>query len=171
MIRILVVAVTLLAGALGLAACDDDGDDELSTEEYFRRLQELEDRFEDRSDEIDEAIGDVFDAELTDETREDIEQYLADASDAIDDYREDLDDLDPPEEAEDAHERAVEGAEELRETFEDWRDRLEDADSVEELFEDADIDALERLSDACSDLEELAQDNGIDVELNCEELE
>ncbi len=165
-------ALFLIAAALLalIAACGGGGGEELTLEEYFRRIQALSDEVDERFEPLVEALNREFDSEA-----EQIEAnrvfFNADIPILID-FGDGLDDLDPPVEVEDPHEEAVAGIAELVEFLQDFTDRLADVDStseLEELLDDPELEAASgRFDQACFDLQDIADVNDIDMDLDCE---
>ena len=156
------VMVAGIAAAAGWA-CDDEGN-ALTLEEYFQRIEEADSEANERSDE-------VFETEP--ETVEEAQDQLQDLPDIIRDFIEDLENIEPPEEAQDAHERVVEGGREAADQFEDIIDEASDAESIEDFFAALSSDEFanvgQAFDDACQELQALADENEIDVTLNCGE--
>jgi hypothetical protein len=155
------------AGILGIAAfgglaCSDSGG-ELSLEEYFKELEALDQRFEEEGTEAEES----FESDDLDTIKEGFEASVG----VVEDFVNDLDDLDPPSEAEAAHESAVEAGNDLLAEFEVANDALQDAASEADLLGiftgEAFGDASERFTAACVELQGIADENDIDVALNC----
>ena len=165
----LIVVLLVAFGAIA-AACGGGGEP-LTLREYFQRLAKV---FTD-ADERFEA--------LTDQCVEDVEPEGAeieatrcffDASVRV--FRDALDetnDLDPPAEAEAAHEELVNAGADLAQFIGEFGEQLADTESaseLEELFgEESFADAGERFEEACFDLEEIARENDIEVDLDCED--
>jgi hypothetical protein len=166
--KALAIAGLLLAGAAGVSACSDDdgGGNELTLEEYFEKLEAASDTFTEETDAIAEDLSDTEDL---DEIRDGFGKLPA----LVDDFVGEMEDLNPPEEAQDAHDAAVEAGGEFRDAVDGVLEELEDVDAVEELSEVLDGDEVtsadEAFSAACRDLQDLADDNDIDVNLDCEE--
>jgi hypothetical protein len=158
----------LLLGPLFVAlflvvACGDDGGGSVSLDVYFQRLEELDQTFSDNTDELDNQIEQ---SEDVDEVRGWMEETVTEFETFLDGLR----DLDAPEEAADAHERAVSGLEEFIPKLSEGVDSVSDVDSLVELFapfNDLDQTGLERAREACLDLEQIALDNDIEVDLDC----
>lgn len=155
------VAVVSMA-VIGGWACSDGGG-ELSLDKYFEELQALDQRFEEQGAEADAA----FESEDLDE----IKDAFSDATKAADDFVSDIGDLDPPAEAQEAHDEAVAAGRDLVSELDDVSDLVQGAESPDDLFaalaDDAFGEASDRFTAACFELQGIADENNIDVTLNC----
>ena len=175
----LIGAVLLTVGAIA-AACGGDGDGgggdggggELTLEEYFQRVEELDDELQADEAALDEQMEQDL-ASVTDEqdaldlVRDGFEAQLANVEDFVDD----LDSLDPPAEVEDAHNEAVAAQRDFLVLFRDILDQLGDSDSfdaVDALFgTDEFAAAEERATQSCLAVEQIGVSNGFDVDFDC----
>lgn len=166
------IAALLLAFVVIAAACgsgDDDGDS-LTNGQYFERLETLAGRFDDRGTELEEGFditSDTSDDELIELSRD----FLGGGLAVLQDFIDDLDDLNPPAEVADAHNTAVDAGKAVIAALEDVVDRVDDVRSaadLEALFEDVVADS-ESFSEGCFALQEIADDIGISVDLQCGE--
>jgi hypothetical protein len=161
-------AMAVGIGVLALAglACTDSEGNQLTLEEYFDELQKLDD---DTSERTDALFEDVEDPEDIDQFKEAYQELPG----IIDDFVSGLEDLNPPDEAQDTHDEAVEAARGFQDEFDNFLDEIQDAESFEDLQDigesDAFTEADERFTQACLDLEEVAADNDIDADLDCED--
>jgi vacuolar-type H+-ATPase subunit I/STV1 len=166
MIRTLLAAIALVGfGALGVG-CNDDGD-EMTLEEYFQRIDELDQRLQDRSQELEDEL----DALGEDASLEDAADSFEEQVNALQEFIDDMEDLDPPGEAREAHDEAAEALNAAVEQFDGLIEDFRSADSLEDAFaltENADFSAIERANEACRELERIAADNNIDVDLDCD---
>jgi hypothetical protein len=159
-----IAAVVLLLGAFTVA-CDDDGDGVVSLDEYFQQLDELDDEFEAASTELDNKIE-------ASEDLDEIRGYMGDQVGAFDDFIGGLEELDPPAETEEPHNDAIEGLKDFRDELSTAVDEAGDAETVDALFasfDDLDFTGLEQAQTACNELAQIAADNSITVDLNCDE--
>jgi hypothetical protein len=166
--RLSIIAICSGALLLGFsaAACNSDGE-ALSLEEYFERVDELDQERTDASDELDEGA-----AEIGDDDVDAIIDYFRSYVDVFEDFTDGMDDLDAPDEAADAHDEAVSNLRDGIDSLRDTLGEMEDVDSADDLFaiiEDADSSGLDAANAACVELIEIASDNGIEVDLNCED--
>jgi len=157
--------------AVGAGACTDGGGGALTLEEFFQRVEELDADFEAGNAEIEAELGELSDEEALDQGPD----LLGRLAELVGEFVDELAALDPPEEATDLLEEAVSAGRNVADTFDGLVAELEGAQSLDDLFsffEDPDFMAARgRFSQVCSDLEQLAADNGITIELNCEDEE
>ncbi|MDZ4278248.1 MAG: hypothetical protein U1B78_03820 [Dehalococcoidia bacterium] len=183
----LVLAVGALAAACGGGDGGGDGDgEELTLEEYFDELEALFADGDERAEELDDQIaGDLDDAEDDEQEADAYRQFIDDVVGFNEDLLEDLDRLGPPEEVADEHEAFVENVEGFGELFRDIAEDAEDADSgrdVEELLDEHDLVADTLFDDGgfqavvqgdltfvCGELQDIADEEEIDVDLGCDE--
>jgi tetratricopeptide (TPR) repeat protein len=168
--RGITLGCALLLAGIAAGACNDDGSEPASAEDYFDKLDEVDRRFEEASDALDRRSEELEDDDV-DGARDLFEDLIA----LIEEFVDDLQDLDPPEAASEAHEEAIENFRQAREDFSEALDEAGDADSVEEfvgaIFGSADSRAAEAATEACLSLERIAAENDITLDLSCEEEE
>jgi hypothetical protein len=164
------VGVLLALGALA-AACGDDGE-ELTLEEYFQRLDAIYDQAVARSEAQAEAVAGAPGQE--DLSAEEVLAYYRAVyggdRDIASDFLVALRDLDPPTEAADAHNQAVDAMEATLEDYEDFLEGTSDSPSPEEaapLLDELHA-AMGRNRDTCLTLQTIANENDVDVDLECE---
>ena len=168
----LIAALFLAFGAIA-AACGG-GDGALTLEEFLQRVEELDDEQTTREGEIEAQLGDLEtleEAEALARIRDLFPQFVA----LLVDFVDGLAALEPPEEAADLHEEAVSAGREVVRLFSDLVGEVENAESIEDFFaafenEEFQV-AVERFDQACLDAEQLAADNGIEIDLDCDEDE
>jgi hypothetical protein len=160
----LMVAMALVGGA----ACGGGGKSKpLTLEEYFQRVDTGENALTADSN----ALNDRFQA-LSDE------EFLAQASDLLGEqltvlrtFVKALDDIEPPAEAKDVHEKAVGSGHDLVDAYAAALPAVKDATTADEVFTKMNTDDFTTASDAftqgCVDLQKLADDNHITVDLSC----
>ena len=113
-------------------------------------------------------------------TEEDLIEPFRDFFDGLgalaEDFIADLESIDPPSEVEDAHNEIVAAQAEGLELLEDLNERAQLVESISDMEElSAEFagpvftDVSDRSEEACFALEAVADDNGIDVDLECEE--
>jgi hypothetical protein len=160
LVAALVVAVGTIAGA-----CGGDGDgEELTLEEYFQKVQAVVDEHMEQNKAIVEDLRDVSelagDIETFEEAEEKATEALAAMQSADIHAIDEMDDINPPAEIEDAHNEFVDAKKAVY-------TKLYEEQGAFELSGESEL--LERLSAACLRLEEIAADNGISVDLGCED--
>lgn len=160
-----IVGVGVLAVmSVGVSACSSGGG-KLSLEEYFEKLEEIDNKSTEETDALGERLGNTEDVE-------EIKDAFAEFPAIIDEFLDDLEGLEPPDEAADAHDEAVEAGRAFQDEFDKLLDDLQDAESLDDLFgiteNDAFNEADQAFTDACNELQSIADDNGIDVSLDCE---
>jgi len=166
---ILILSSALTIGIVA-AACDDDGGGggTVTLEEFFVALQALDDDLEEKSAELDaegEALGE-------DATVDEAVAILRQQVELIEEFVNDLDALEAPPEAADLLEEAVSAGGEVVRLFGELLDEAEGTETLDEFFsafDDAETDAaFQRFEQVCLDLEQLAADNDITVDFNCD---
>ena len=166
-----IIATVLIALGGLAAACGGAGDGALRLEEYFQRLDELEGELEERSGDISAQAEGLSEEEMTDQAPD----LLGDQSTALHAFLDNLAELEPPEEAANLHEEVVQAMEGFVELFDEALDVLKEADSLDDPFAPFETGELEaagtRIDRVCVEVEQLAAENGIDIDLNCEEDE
>ncbi len=167
--------LVILVVALGSAAVACGGGGQLSLEEYLQRLEAARDDASQRSEELAEESDEERDAASTDEEWLDATLGLWDGfAPILDDFIDDLRGLNPPAEAEGPHNDLGNAELDVLELIKQLIDQLEDtesrseAEAIEEQFQE-DVDEIsERVDGALCALQDLADENGIDVDLECE---
>ncbi|MDZ4278246.1 MAG: hypothetical protein U1B78_03810 [Dehalococcoidia bacterium] len=167
----MVLAAPLLAFGGLVVACGGGGGG-LTLEEYFEELEQISKDVDDRSTDVeDEFSEDIDNAEDDAEEVELTQAFLDDILSLGEELRDDLEGLDPPDEVADEHDAYVEAVNGALDALQGIADEAEDADSrddIEALFdEDEFTEAGENVDDTCLDLQEIADDEDIDVDLNC----
>ncbi len=156
---------TLILLMLGTFApgCDGEDEDGLTLEEYFQQFEALGDKADEQLDGLHDPSNQHFDSE--DDGRAEYHDFVVAGANIQRDFVEALDDISPPPEAEAAHRELVNA---LPETIDLLVDRIMNADSLSDLGESADpafVVANERSDQACFELQDIANANGIDVHL------
>lgn len=174
---ITLLGVVLLAFGAVMGACDGDGDAELTLEEYFQRIEELNDDYDARAEAAGDFWEDLTGAESEEERIEVIRYWLDVQVDLIEGFFDGmvaLTALNPPDEVEDEHAEKVDATRAAFDLFRDRIDELEELEGAEflagvsELFEGEDLaEAEERGDEACFALQAIADENEIDIDLDC----
>jgi hypothetical protein len=170
-IRIAAVTAVLALATAGAWACGGDDDkDSLTLEQYFQRVDTIDNDSTADIDALFEAISDPTDIQGFRDAFKGLAPILQDVSD-------DFGDLDPPVEVEKQHDA-------MAKALDEWADEASniagdvddiDADSPDAFF--AAIDergfgpAREKFNAACKDVQQVATDNNIDVHIDCDDEE
>ena len=155
--RIILAFFALLAVALALAACG--GDDALSHEEYFRKM-----------DEIDKATDSRFEAEVFGAEDANAKTGGQAFVNIASDVREQVDKLKPPDGAKDAHEELVAALGEFVTKSGGAIDELSEDDPVEAFFQNEAFDST-RVDEAFCAIQDLADEKNIDADVGCDQDE
>ncbi len=172
--------VSLFVGALLLAlsavagACGGDGG--LTLEEYFQRIDAIGADAEDEVDRLTEEYVEAAEEVRTEEGLiEPFRDFFNQLATLSGDFVSELEGIDPPSEVEDAHNETVAVQTEGLELFEELNERaqrVETASDMEEVGAELEGPVFAYLADrseeACFALEAIADENGIDVDLDCE---
>jgi hypothetical protein len=171
---VVVLLVTCLAVACGgedqegevaegtPAGADEATPEELSLEEYFRQMEAIGEDVQTGVAALEEeGLGQEIEA-----TQDYIYGFEAIVQQAVND----VNDLDPPAEAQADHDKFAAALSGLQAVLEDLSNRVTDVESPSNLSgllaEIAPVG--ERFEDACLELEAIADENGIEVDLHCE---
>lgn len=163
-------AFSLLLAAVAVACGGGGG--ALTLEEYFQRLDAAENELSAAGEQVAEPEfndDDVFDEAEKQALRENLDAFFA----ILEDFRNALADLEPPDEVAEQHTNTIARLDDFAEALRDSGDRIQELESLDEL-EDAfaDVDAAdESVTQACFDLQAVADANNIAVDLECEEGE
>ena len=164
------IALLLLAFGASVAAC---GEDSLTLEEYFQQLEALSDVSGERFVEI----RDAYDAELAAAAPEEdvlaaYETLLANTQSIFTTFAEGLSDLNPPAVVEELHNEYADRSAELTSSTEQVLSKFGNLDSVAEveglLKESGANQAGDRFYETCTALQDIAAENEIDVDLDCD---
>ena len=154
--------------ALATVACGGGGGP-LTLEAYLQRVDELDDARQQQVIALEEPLQDLSEAEAVVQLRQIIPQEIA----LFEDFADGLEDLDAPAEAEALHVEALDALQTFTETFGDLDDELAGIESFADLdalfSQQGAVDADERLTQVCLDIEQLAADNEITIDLSCQE--
>ena len=168
--RFLAVVVAIVAGSLLMAACGN-GEEGLDADEYFRQLDDIEEGIKAGIGGLEEESEGVIgeDAQAT-------QDYVDGYQDIVGQAINDMKNLDPPGEARDAHDEFVAALSNMLPLWETLSEQLADVETTSEMQEllvgtgtEAQwLEASQRFADACSELQGIADEKGIDVSLDCE---
>lgn len=161
--------ILLLALAAAGGACA--GSDQMSLEEYFARVQALDDASAERSEPLEAEFEELFAAGVSLEERAKGSQlFFTEALDQIEGYQSDLRALDPPQEVAALHAEIIGGLAGVIEEIEAAIKLLDEVRSEEELAAVffGYVSAFIPLEAPCLALEDLASDRGIETDMDCE---
>ena len=163
-VRVGAAAALLGTAVVGGWACTDDEGNELTLEDYFQQLEELDDEFSEQ--------GDAAFANVPENPEPaDVQAALEEFTGILGDFVADIEALEPPEEAQEAHDAAVEAGNATADAYDALAEEAGNVESVDELFT-GDVgqeaqEAIDQFTTACLDLQQIADDNSIEVGLNC----
>jgi len=169
---LLAAATTALAAIIAIACTGDSNTNTLTLEHYFAELQRITDDAEERFDEIE--FPDVAADASFEESRDALADFFDASTDVSEDAIDDIRNLNPPDEAADEHDAFVDALEKLPSATGDYADRIREAEDEDEYNDIVgDEDPLETISseidEACVALQQIADDNSIEVDLECDE--
>ena len=160
-----------LAVALFLMASCSQG---MTLTEYFDELSGIRDRLDTAGEKVQKEADEAIQA-ATDEAAQ-LEVFRELLSKSVDAARvtvSELEDLDPPDAVAQAHEEFVAAYESMIAAMEAGVEASQDATTIDEafqeLFSDDAAEAGKRLDTACQDLQKVADDNEVDVDLRCDQ--
>lgn len=167
--------IAALPLALVVSASCGGGDGGLTLEEYLQQFDALG---EDFLSDVDRLVEDVRQVEEDAETQEEkadlLRNFWVRISDRYEEVVDNIGGLEPPPEAREAHSEWLAVQREATDFVGGLNDRAQRATSLDEIAElnsefDAPIatDLSERSDAACLALQAIADDNGIDVDLEC----
>ena len=170
--RVFALAVWLVAISF-IAACGKGGG--LSLEEYFKRLDEIDQQSSERSDALGDQLNLISDESAQPQERIDAAQSAIPEFVTITrDFLAALDELEPPAEVQKDHKEALDAGEDAAVFFDDLVTGVEGVESIAELDQAlSPLDGPEftsvdkRFTDSCLALETTADENQINVDLNC----
>lgn len=154
-----------------LIAAGCSGGSELSLDEYFTKLNEIQVPFEQGSqDRAAEAESSMQSVSSESEALPLLKRYLEETVTATDDLVTELETINPPSEVKSGHANFVSAMKDIRDATTGVIDRFDEFGSVDEVvqFLTTDLaDVGQRADDACRALQAVADDNDIDVGLSC----
>ena len=165
----LMIALALAFGACGDGEKKDGGDGAagpLTLEQYFDKLQPLATKLDEDGNALDQRIRGTLDI---DEAKSVFGEYVT----VLEGFVDELETLEPPAQAQQAHDGAVAAGRAFAAEFQRAVDQGRDAETFEDLFAGAEGESFGAASEAftatCFALEQVADDNGITVDLGCRE--
>jgi hypothetical protein len=154
--------------AIVAAACGGGG---LSMEDYFSKMDDLQSSFEQQTLALQTEVQATLKGVSSDEEAlSAFKGFLEKSLVAVNDQLSKFEALDPPSEAASAHMDLIEAGEKIRSALMEVLDRYEEfgtLDEVSQVFTTDFADAGQQGDDACNELQAVADDNDIDVDLGC----
>ena len=170
--KLLLIAATTLAAVIAAGCTDDSKTDTLTLEQYFAELERIGDDAEAAVDDIE--FPDVAADASFEESRDALAQFFGASADIAEDAVDDIRGLNPPEDVEDEHDRYVGALENIPSISSDLEERIRDAETEDEYAEIVGTDdpfeeVGDEITNACEALQQIAEDNEIEVDLQCDE--
>lgn len=174
--RLFLIVAMVVAYATVTLTCR--GGEELTLEQYFAQLKQINDEMSEDSEELSEqlgaAMGSAFEAE---EAADAYREFIVGIATTMRDYHDGLSEIDPPDDVSHAHEEILASAADSLACLEEAVQRSRDTTSAYgtlkllfEISEDPDISAAgQRSEEACLALQSIADANDIEVDLECGE--
>ena len=167
------VLIAVMLIALASACGGDGGGDSAGLERYYQRVDELVDDVVEQGDELlEESFTDVDISSAEDAQLAASRAYLQGFLEIIDQFLDDLREIEPPSEVREAHDAFVEAADEFAGASSDVIGQIGDVlspDGLGELLDDPNLsEAGDRIEQACFEVQDLAEEHGIEIDLNCE---
>jgi plastocyanin len=154
--RLILAPLALLALISVVTACGG-GDGQLSAEEYFQQMDEIDKDLDRRGSEV---LG-----ESGISAREGADRLVAAADGAKQRYRE----MEPPDDLKDAHDVVIEAMDEFGDEMDNAADDAPEGALLTDLFRDPPlVTADEDLSEAFCALQKEADERGIDADVGCD---
>lgn len=154
--------------ALVATACGGDGESTITLAEYFRRFDSLDDDIASQQASLRERYPDPYQGGET------ARRFYEEGVPLLDNAVERLSAIDPPSAVEEVHNRVLnamrvraEASQTILEDLEDAQSRDDVLAAVNAVSDDVDA-ALANLDQACLDLQAIADQNGVAVNLECE---
>ena len=152
-------------------ACN--GGERLGLEEYFQRVEEVGTKAQSAFEQ--ETVEPLAESASEEDAATFARETIMRSVTVLGEARDSLDELNPPSEVEEPHDRFVGALGKEVEAIQDVADRLPDALSVFELqalesqFDTPELnEAYAQEDEACKELQAVADENEIDVDLQCE---
>jgi hypothetical protein len=166
----MIALVAMAATAVGCGG--GDGDTGVTSEEYFRQVEALVGDVDQQSAALESQWQEKLASANSDQERlELVRDFYYNLFSLSDDFRDGLADIEPPEEVKEAHEALVELAAEFSSAWSAISDGVKNAASEDELgaiLNDDQFTAVgQRFEQGCVELQRIADDGGIDVDLKC----
>jgi hypothetical protein len=161
--------LAVATAATVLTGCSDGA---MSEEAYFAEMESISQNADDELASWEDSTRDAF-ANVTSaqEATEAFRPLLEDAREIVQTTLDEIEALSPPDEVADEHTAFVDS---IRALLNEFQRLLDDYDTlgfegVVAAIQGQELQSLERASDeACADLQNAADDSGVDVDLNCQ---
>ena len=161
-----------LALVAAAAACGGGGGKSLSAEDYFKKVEAISNEAIEK-----ESAAAPSDEEAANLTPEELKQrgieFLSAAATITEDAIQKVEALEVPDDLRDGHDDLVAAGNDLAKTYRDLADEAQDVapEDIEDFFNSKVFaeSTFAKFDEACSGLEKLAGDKGIEVDLNCTE--
>jgi hypothetical protein len=169
--RFLMMVLAIVAGSLLLAACGGGEGEGLSLDEYFQQFDAIEEGMKTDTTALDEQSVGIIGEDI-----QATQDYVAGYHDIVEQGLNDVKALQAPSEVGDAQDEFVAALSNMISLWDDLSDRLADVETTSELQdllvalqgETQWLEASQQFTDACLELQGIADENGIDVTLDCE---
>lgn len=171
---ILLTAVIALVALAAAATGCGGGDGGATTEEYFRQVEALVGDVDQQSEALESQWQEKLASASSDQDQlELVRDFYYELFSLTDDFADGLADIEPSKEVEEAHDALVDLAGQFSSVWSDMSDDVKNATTEAELEELLTGDQFEeigqRFEQACFELQRIADDGGIDVNLECGE--
>jgi len=175
--RLILLSIVALAVFFG-ASCADDAaaPGELTLPEYFTEVEVIFGNASETTEQLNQELSDsLASAETFEGQVEALQKFVSGASSVFEESISKMESLSPPVEVEQAHNDFLEATSDissaatgLNESLIDAEDEADAAAAIED-FESAIAEPLFTIDEACGDLQDMANDNSVDADLNCTE--
>jgi hypothetical protein len=161
------LAALCVALALVATACGGGGGGGSPLQDYFRQLDELDDNFDEETDRLNAELESLSEEEALRRGPD----FVKEQFDAFGEFVDELAALVPPDQAADAHKNAVQAGQDFVGVYSSLLGQLDDAPTLDGFFSlfqrEEFTNASRRFEEACSNLAQIAAENGITVDLAC----
>jgi len=171
----MLAAAALLVGLATFGVACKNGGGGLSLEEYFQKLDSVQEQADATFATQEASTGEPSQDASGEELAAFLRDNVTSSADVLRDAAADVNDLEPPDEVADAHSDLVAATNDLVAAFDDMAGSVPDTLTLAELeqgafFNSDELNAAdEQFVAACNALEQIASDNGITVDLACDE--
>ncbi|MEO6198208.1 MAG: hypothetical protein ABIP58_08925 [Dehalococcoidia bacterium] len=175
--RLLLMSVAAFAALLG-ASCADDATapGDMTLQEYFTEVEAIFENASRGTEQLNQELNDSLSSAKTfEEQVEALQAFVSGAADVFDESISQMESLSPPVEVEQPHNDFTEATADVLSAATDLNEGLansedeSDATGHLEEFESSIAEPLFTIDEACSDLQDIADDNSINTDLRCTE--